>query len=105
MRFIRRFGTYFPYSTNRLVLEEFMLVYDMMYHTPSESDDLNCVEVSGSMLVYDMMYHTPSKSDDFNCVEVSDGLDCSSSAASGSEPGKVGVEPLLVGTSVSFIQV
>ena len=78
MRFIRRFGTYFPYSTNRVILEESMLISDVMYHTPGESGA-------------------------FNCIEASDDLDCLTSIVS--EPGAVSVDSLLVGTSVSFIQV
>lgn len=78
MRFIRRFGTYFPYSTNRVILEESMLISDVMYHTPGESGA-------------------------FNYIEASDDLDCLTSIVS--EPGAVSVDSLLVGTSVSFIQV
>lgn len=78
MRFIRRFGTYFPYSTNRVILEESMLISDVMYHTPGESGA-------------------------FNYIEVSDDLDCLASVVS--EPGAFDVDSLLVGTSVSFIQV
>jgi len=78
MRFIRRFGTYFPYSTNRVILEESMLISDVMYHTPGESGA-------------------------FNYIGVSDDLDCLGLVSS--NPGAVDIEPLLVGTSVSFIQV
>ena len=104
MRFIRRFGTYFPYSTNRVILEESMLISDVMYHTPGESGAFNYIEaLEESMLISDVMYHTPGESGAFNYIEASDDLDCLTSIVS--EPGAVSVDSLLVGTSVSFIQV